>query len=148
QRGHYCRPPKGEDEDHRDAHCEHGGLFTPTVCLPCQRKLTVGHYGVVHDYRSVCGRRRHALGWRMYHWHLLRDVDDSPKLYNFIKQKTSTSRACFNIHMEPQPGLEPGTPSLPWKCSTTELSGHTTAPIIPIFARFLKYKRTDNKILT
>jgi hypothetical protein len=27
--------------------------------------------------------------------------------------------------MEPLPGLEPGTPSLPWKCSTTELQRHT-----------------------
>ena len=26
--------------------------------------------------------------------------------------------------MEPPPGLEPGTPSLPWKCSTTELRRH------------------------
>ena len=28
--------------------------------------------------------------------------------------------------MEPSPGFEPGTPSLPWKCSTPELRWHLT----------------------
>ena len=32
--------------------------------------------------------------------------------------------------LEPRLGFEPRTPSLPWKCSTTELSRQNTCPIV------------------
>ena len=32
--------------------------------------------------------------------------------------------------MEPRLGFEPRTPSLPWKCSTTELSRHNTKMVL------------------
>jgi hypothetical protein len=34
--------------------------------------------------------------------------------------------------MEPSSGIEPETPSLPWKCSTAELRWHNLATIIDV----------------
>ena len=35
----------------------------------------------------------------------------------------------WGIVFEPLPGIEPGTPSLPWKCSTAELKRHCVGSI-------------------
>ena len=49
-------------------------------------------------------------------WQVLRTVN--------IKIARMGENYDFSPELEPLPGLEPGTPSLPWKCSTTELQRH------------------------
>ena len=75
---------------------------------------------------------------------LLRDLNPGPLPYHGHHTCSSpygSSLLCHDSKVggicssgtssEPPPGFEPGTPSLPWKCSATELRRHIQLSVSP-----------------
>lgn len=54
------------------------------------------------------------------------NLNPGPRLRGLFYASVGIEKRRLSQHlsMEPRSGFEPETPSLPWKCSTTELSRH------------------------